>query len=305
MTALPSMPFWYKRSGGILPPNTANESDMAVVNGMLVLAVFNRPPLTQQVIFFNISDPANPIQLAAKPWAGAMGSILVDASGVVHIYGSAPPPQSQITYNNAIIHSTVDPNNGWEISAPTTIIQLPVNSGLGFANIMAGAVPGGYLLGNGQDYSNGGFAQSFIFSTTPDFASYTQKAAFFEGGSFTNETDFIGRGKITMMPDGWTYITSDSVNGYCRIARTQDFINFNFSTTTAYGFMGPGPTDAFPGKVGGTPFYDGNVVYTQWQYAGQPVVYAAYFESNETNNGQLMLAVYLGTLADLFAQFSF
>jgi hypothetical protein len=142
MTALPSVPLWFKRSGSLLPANSANESDIVVVVGKLILAVFNRPPLTQQVIFYDISNPAKPVQLAAQRWAGAMGAMLVDSAGVLHIFGSSPPA----TNDNALIHSTVDANT-WAISAPNTIFQLPNGSGQSFNNIGAGQLPDGcYLL---------------------------------------------------------------------------------------------------------------------------------------------------------------
>ncbi|BAR58818.1 hypothetical protein NK6_5660 [Bradyrhizobium diazoefficiens] len=295
------MPLWFKRCGSVLPANTANESDILAFNGKLVLAVFNRPPLTQQVIFYDISDPTNLVQLAVRPWAGAMGSMLVDSAGVLHIYGSSPPAQNTSPYNS-IIHSSVDAN--WNLSTPNTIIGP---SGMGFNNIGVAAAPGGYVLAVEQAYSNGNKAESYLFSTAPDFsASPTWKSAFYNPGSPpTPTTDFTGRSRIRSMSDGWTYITSDSSQGYCRIARTQDFVNFKFATNSTFGFLGPGPQDAFPGTVGGNPFYDGNVSWEQWTFQGAPCVYSIYFESNETNNGELMLGVYLGTLSDLFSRFSF
>ena len=297
MTALPSVPLWFKRSGSLLPANLANESDIVVVIGKLILAVFNRPPLTQQVIFYDISNPANPVQLAAQPWAGAMGSMLVDSAGVLHIFGSSPPA----TNDNALIHSTVDPNT-WAISAPNTIFQLPNGSGQSFNNIGAGLLPdGSYLLSIEQAFSGGGKAETYFRSTGPTFATYTD-----QGSLYLSQQDFTGRTCIRQGSDGWTYLTSDTSTGYCRIARTKDGIPANFRfATNPYGFLGPGADDTFPGKVGGNPFYDGNVSWAPWNYQGQPVIYSVYFESNETDDGELMIGAYLGTLASLVSQFAF
>jgi hypothetical protein len=35
------------------------------------------------------------------------------------------------------------------------------------------------------------------------------------------------------------------------------------------------------------------------------VIYSVYFESNETDDGELMIGVYLGTLASLVSQLAF
>jgi hypothetical protein len=300
MTALSSMPLWFKRCGSLLPANSANESDIIAYDGRLILASFNREaPLAQQVIFYDISDPANPVQLAAKSWPGGMGCMAVDAVGGLHIYGSSPAAQNSAPYNS-LIHSSVDAN--WNISTPTTIIGP---SGIGFNNVGVSAVPGGYVLAVEQAYSNGNKAESYLFSTSPDFSTYTVKSAFYNPGSGATPTvDFTGRSRLRTMPDGWTYITSDTAAGYCRIARTQDFVNFKFSTNT-FGFLGPGPQDAYPGYVGGNPFYDGNVSWEQWTFQGAPCVYGVYFYSNETTTGSLMTSVFLGSLSDLFARFTF
>lgn len=292
MTALPSMPQWYKRAGGLLPANTANESDLVVYDGKLILAVFNRPPLAQEVKFYDVSDLANPVLLATRSWPGAMGSTLVDASGVLHIYGSSPAAQNSAPYNS-IIHSSVDAS--WNLSAPNTIIGP---SGMGFNNITVAKVPSGYMLSVEQQYV-GSKAESYSFSTTPDFASYTVKCAF-----YNPPTDFTGRGRIKYMPDGWHYVTNDSQDGYCKLARTQDFVTWKFCTNTAFGFLGPDFGDAYTGP-GGPPKYDGNVTWEEWTLNGQPCVVVVWFQSNETDNGQLRVGIYHGTLAGLFAQFTF
>jgi hypothetical protein len=145
-----------------------------------------------------------------------------------------------------------------------------------------------------------------MLSADPTFATYTWKSSFYNPGSSpTPTTDFTGRSRLRSMPDGWTYVTSDSSQGYCRLARTQDFVNFKFANESTFGFLGPGSQDAYPGSVGGNPFYDGNVSWEQWTFQGAPCVYGIYFESNETNEGALMLSVYLGSLADIFSRFTF
>lgn len=294
-TALPSMPLWLKRAGYLLPANTANESDILVYNGKLILAVFNRPPMTQQVIFYDISDIANPVLLATRSWAGAMGSMLVDAGGVLHIYGSSPSAQNVAPYNS-IIHSSVDAS--WNLSTPNTILGP---SGMGFNNIAVAAVPGGYILAVEQQYTGGstGKAESYCFSATPDFAAFTVKSAF-----YNPSTDFTGRSRIRHMADGWNYVTTDSQNGYCKLARTQDFITFKFCINTSFGFLGPDFGDAYV-AAGGQPAYDGNVSWEEWTLNGQPCVVVIWFQSNETNNGQLRVGLYNGTLASLFARFTF
>jgi hypothetical protein len=296
MTALPSMPLWFKRAGPLLPANTANESDVIAFNGRLILATFNRPPMVQQVSFYDISDISNPVLLAQRAWAGAMGSMLVDTSGSMHIYGSSPSAQNDAPYNS-IIHSSVDAN--WNLSAPNTIIGP---SGMGFNNLGAAVVPGGYIFAVEQAYSNGNKAESFCFSTTPDFASLTWKSAFYNPGTTT--VDFTGRSRIRHMPDGWNYVTSDTSAGYCQIARTQDFVTFKFCTAAAFGFLGPDFGDAYTGP-GGTPKYDGNVSWEEWTLNGQPCVIVIWFQSNETNDGELRVGIYNGTLASLFSRFTF
>lgn len=291
-TALPSMPLWLKRAGGLLPTNTSNESDLVVYNGKLILTVFNRAPLTSQVSFYDISDIANPILLAQRPWPGAMGSTLVDAAGVLHIYGSSPPARNVSPWNS-IIHSSVDAI--WNLSTPNTIIGP---SGMGFNNIAVAAVPGGYMLAVEQQYASSK-AESYSFSTTPDFASITVKSSF-----TTPSSDFTGRSRIKHMADGWNYVTTDSQNGYCKLARTQDFVTFKFCTNTTFGFLGPDFGDAYV-AAGGQPAYDGNVSWEEWTLNGQPCVVVIWFQSNETNNGQLRVGLYNGTLASLFARFTF
>lgn len=295
-TSLPSMPLWFKRAGPLLPANTANESDILAYNGKLVLAVFNRPPMTEQVLFYDISDIGNPILLAQRPWAGAMGSMLVDGSGVLHIYGASPPAQNIAPYNS-VIHSSVDAN--WNLSAPSTIIGP---SGMGFNNLGVAVVPGGYIFAVEQAYPNGNKAESYCFSPTPDFASLTWKSAFYNPGPTT--VDFTGRSRIRHMPDGWCYITSDTSTGHCRIARTQDFVTFKFSTNTGFGFLGPDFGDSYNGP-GGQPAYDGNVSWEEWTLNGQPVVVVIWFQSNETTDGELRVGLFHGSLADLFGKFSF
>jgi hypothetical protein len=296
----PSLRLWFKQEGDLLPANSANESDIIVYAGKLILAAFNRPPMVQQVKFYDISDPTNPILLATKPWAGAMGALLVDNDGQLHIFGSSPPAQNVDPFNS-IIHSSVDQN--WNLSSPNIIIGP---SGLGFNNIGACRTPNGYALAVEQAYPNGNKAESYMVSTTPDFSSFTWKSAFYNPGSGSTPTvDFTGRSRIRYMPDGWIYITSDSGQGYCRIARTQDLVTFKFASEAVSGFIGPGPQDAYQGTVGGKPFYDGNVSWEEWTYQGQPVVYSIYFQSNETDDGSLKLGAYFGTLQSLFSKFTF
>lgn len=294
MPSLPSMPAWYKRAGALLAPNVHNESDIIAYNGILLCATFNRAPLASEVIFHNISDPLNPIELARRAWPGAMGSMLVDASGALHIYGSSPPGQNVSPYNS-IIHSAVDQN--WNLSAPNTIIGP---SGMGFNNIGVCVAPGGYMLCVEQQYSGTSKAESYIFSSSPDFASYTVK-----GALYNPSVDFTGRSRMRFMPDGWCYITSDTAQGYCRIARTQDFSSFKFAAD-AYGFLGP-DIDVHPpaGASGGVPFYDGNVSWEEWTLSGGPCVYGIYFMSNEVDRGEIHNCVFNGTLAQLFAKFTF
>jgi len=293
MTALPSMPQWFKRAGGLLPANTANESDLVGYGGKLILTVFNRLPLTQEVQFWDISDLwSAPALIAKRPWTGAMGSTLVDASGALHIYGSNPPGQNSAPYNS-IIHSAVDAS--WNLSTPNTIIGP---SGMGFNNIAVATVPGGYALAVEQQYTSSK-AESYSFSTTPDFASYTVKSSF-----TTPSSDFTGRSRIKHMPDGWNYVTTDSQNGYCRIARTQDFVTWKMCTNTDFGFLGPDFGDAYV-AAGGQPAYDGNVSWEEWTLNGLPVVVVIWFQSNETTTGQLRVGLYNGTLSDLFSKFTF
>lgn len=299
MSPLPSMPLWYKRESSLLPPNTANESDVIVVGGKLILVVFNRPPLAQAVVFYDISDQSSPVHLATQPWAGAMGAMLVDVGGDLHIYGSSPPA----TLDNALIHSTVDPSSGWALSAPSTIYQLPPSSGMSFNNVGVGTLPdGSYLLSVEQAFSGTKAETYYRSASDPSFATFTNK-----GAVYLSSQDFCGRTCIRNGGDGWTYLTSDTSSGYCRIARTTDGVpaNFKYATNTAYGFLGPGPQDAYPGHVGGNPFYDGNVSYREWSYLGVPIVVSVYFESNETNNGMLMTGLYEGSASTLYGQFTF
>jgi hypothetical protein len=291
------MPLWYKRAGSLFAPNTANESDIIAYSGILLCATFNRAPLASEVIFTDISDPSHPIELARRAWPGAMGSMLVDTAGTLHIYGSAAPAQNVAPFNS-LIHSSVDA--AWNLSPPNTIIGP---SGLGFNNVGVCAAPGGYMLAVEQAYGNGNKAESFLFSADPSFASYTWKNALYNPGNPT--VDFTGRSRLRYMADGWFYVTSDTATGYCRIARTRDFVSFKFASD-AYGFLGP-DIDVHPpqGASGGTPFYDGNVSWEAWTLNGAPCVYGIYFMSNEVDNGAVHLCLFDGTLAELFSKFSF
>ncbi len=284
----PSMPLWQKRAGPILPVNSSNEASLVKYDGKLVMVVFNRTPLASQVLFYDLSDGENAILIASRPWGAAMGGTVVDDQGVLHLYGVNPPATNNPPYNS-IVHVTVDAN--WNLSAPNVIIGP---SGMGFNNIEVAKTPLGYVLAVEQAYSNGIKAESYILSQNPAFQSFTVLY------SFGNASDFTGKSRIRSMPDGWTYVTSDSITGQTRIARTQNFTTWKFSTSP-FSFLGPDHGDAYPGVVGGPIFYNGNVTWEEWN--GE--VIAIYFQGNEVDNASLRIAKFDGTLADLFAKFTF
>lgn len=287
------MPLWFKRAGGLLPANTANEADLCPHNGKLVLAVFNRPPLTPEVQFWDISDlDVTPALLSKQPCTLAMGSLYEDESGQLHIIGSDPPARNVAPYNS-IIHRPV--NADYTLGIPNVVIGP---SGMGFNNLGAARGPDGYVFAVEQQFASSK-AESYNFCPTPDFSSLTWKTAF-----YTPPSDFTGRTRITYMPDGWYYVTTDSQNGYCRLARTQDFVTWKFCTNGDFGFLGPDFGDAYV-VAGGPPKYDGNVTYAPWTYRGQPCVVVVWFQSNETDNGQLRVGIYLDTLTSLFSRFEF
>jgi hypothetical protein len=288
------MPTWFKRTGPLFGANTVSECDIVSYNGKLIVAAFNRAPMAQEVLFYDVSDIDNPALLATRPWAGAMGGMLVDASGNLHIYGASPPAQNNPPFNS-IIHSSVD--SSWNLSAPNTILGP---SGMGFNNITVAKTPLGYVLAVEQAYPDGTKAESYIKSPCPCFSTFTVL------GSLTGaSSDFTGKSRIRHNPgDGWTYITSDAIAGYTKIARTHDFASFQFSTSP-HGFLGPDFGDAFPGVVGGDVFYNGNVSWEEWSFEGKPCVIAIFFQGNEVNTASYRVAVYHGALQSLFSEFTF
>lgn len=302
-SALPSMPLWFKRSGTLFPPDTSNETDIIPFNGRLIAATFNRPPLTQEVIFRDISDPTNPILISRQPCPFAMGGILVDpATNILHMYGSNPPARNSAPYNS-LLHVAV--NADWTLGAPNTILGP---SGMGFNNIGVSILSGGgFAMAIGQAYGDGPnaglLAQSFITSSVVDFSSFAVKSAF-----FNSTTDFIGARSIRPGSDGWVYVTSDSLRGFTNIARTRDFVTFKFCTNQNYAFLGPDSGDAFSGTVtpSGPVFYDGNVSWCEWidKYGNQEC-YAIYFEGNESTTASVKDAHYQGNMASLISQFAF
>jgi hypothetical protein len=287
-----SMPEWFKRASPLFPVNTHNEGDLIVYDGKLILAEFNRSPLAQEVRFYDLSDGWNAVHLATRPWSAAMGGLCLDTNGGLHVYGSSPPAQNTSPFNS-IIHCSVD--SSFNFSPPNTILGP---SGMGFNNLAVAKTPLGYVMRLEQAYPNGLKAASCILSQTPDFASYTVL-----GALYNNQVDFTGKSRIRSMPDGWTYVTSDAV-GHTRLARTQNFTTWKFATSS-FSFLGPDFGDAFPGTVGGQSFYNGNVTWEEWPIDGVPHVIAVYFHGNETTEGRVMLAKYKGTLADLFAEFTY
>jgi hypothetical protein len=296
--ALPPSPLWFKRAGGLLPANSANESDIIAYGrtGQLLLATFNRSPLAQNVSFYDVSNPSAPTLIRTIACPGAMGAMFEDAAGVLHLVVSNPPAQNSSPFNS-LIHCALD--SSFNIVSQNTIFGP---SGMGFNNVAANRVPGGYLLAVEQQYPSYTLkAESYLFSTTPDFASFTVKNAL-----YNPPTDFTGRCCIRTLSDGWTYITGDTSQGDCRIARTNDAgTTLHFATNTNFAFLGPGSQDAYPGTPGGKPSYDGNVNWAEWSYGGSPGVYCVYFSSNEVDNGQLMLGFYPGSALSLVAPFNF
>lgn len=298
--ALPPSPLWFKRTGGLFPVNSTNESDLLAVQSKnkLLCASFDRTPhfSPQVVVFTDLSNPSSPLPIVTRECPGGMGCLLEDASGNLHFYVSNPPAQNSYPFNS-LIHCELD--GAFNIISQNTIFGP---SGMGFNNVAANRVPGGYLLAVEQQYPSYTLkAESYLFSTTPDFASFTVKNAL-----YNPPTDFTGRCCIRTLSDGWTYITGDTSQGDCRIARTNDAgTTLHFATNTNFAFLGPGSHDAYPGTPGGKPSYDGNVNWAEWSYGGSPCVYCVYFSSNEVDNGQLMLGFYPGSALSLVAQFNF
>jgi hypothetical protein len=289
LTATASYPHFYKRSRPLLTPQLFNEASHVKFNGMLVAVCFNRPPNVNEVQFWNISDRNCPVLLGKAPWNAGLGAAMVDATGF-HIYGSTTP----LVMNNQVIHAIVDTTN-WTISPSNVVFGA---SGVMFFNLAVTPYPGGYMLSNEHMFSDGSQSASYYTSTDPAFPN-RQYPRDYVGEAPAN---FWASRWMRYMPDGYFYILSDTMANRTLIARTQTCQTGSFKIATGpYDFFG----GSFPGDIFLNGGYDGNVVLEEWQSQ----VVALFFNCNEgqvsPSYGAIHDAFCEGSLADLFAHFTF
>ncbi|ETK18088.1 hypothetical protein [Pseudomonas sp. FH1] len=262
------------------------ECSLFVHQGRLLEAAFRRDWFSTFAHTLEIRDFFTDQLLASHPWAGGMGTVVVDDAHVIHVFGNT----NWASYNNKIIKSTLDPAT-FTPSAP--IDALLVNSPFKFYNL--DITKYGTKWRAIVEISNDQ-GPAIYFAESSDLVNWV-----YRGGRLGAPGEYVGCPSIHWVPDRnaflLTFLKSVSGKFVTRPAKSSDNC-FTFSYFTS---NGPNPAgsyllDADPGTEGKNAS-DLSMVELDGK------VYGVYLTGDQLTIARRNTFHYDGTMAQLYDEF--
>lgn len=302
---LTTHPKLHKRVGPIYPRNAVEETSLFIRNGRLMSISFDRG-VTPHV--FVIRDVLAYTAIAAWPWPGGFGNIMVDGDDI-YIAGSR---NSYMAGNDTIV-SKLDPVT-YEPTPPVSVYTAPVSSENYYCALNTGICkggPDGYIMTvdvmdrkpDSQGRASKQEMTMFLRASNP-LGTWTR----FGAPIFVPQSRYMGALKPFYVPGDahcyFVYIAGTGPGDYgyaappffMNIARTLDFLTFQSfeglpAIPSARLICPEYPIDNINNSDGSQPlFHNGGVVMN-------------YFCGDQSTWAEMRTVLYQGTLPEFIAEF--
>lgn len=275
-------PNLHKRSSVLLSGPIAGEGTPVDFNGRLLLVAGHRTPLTATIGgSLRVYDYFTAALLIEHPWPYGLVSAMVDADKIL-VFGTEDWSQS----GNGIFTATLDANLA--IGPTSEMYRGPAQRRT--LNTSVCNTPTGYAMAIEVD-EPGLTPFSVRFATSPDMVTWT------EVGNVMHPTTYAACPTIRYH-DGWHYVIylrHVEGNYISFIGRTQDFTAFDWFAGNAnhpntVQVLSSDPNEGI-----------NNSDVDLCEFGG--LTHFIYADGNQSTWGNLRTAVYLGTMADFFAEY--